>query len=243
MAPKSLSHCGPAALSNGAGRQWQLPSTGGHAMPSGHGIAGPSIDWPHTLLAKGVSALQRQHLRHLHSTTRPARLHLLLIDTSGSMRRHGRLALAKGCADRLIAQAARDGDEAGVLCFGGAAPTWLQRPGPARRALALRVRTLGGGGGTPLADALANADASLRQRRRRSHGVGRIDTWLWLLTDGRSLQTPPRPTAADHIVFVDHDDPLVPAGQCRHWARQWGATWLPAPLPEPNFVSAPCPTT
>lgn len=229
MAPKSLSHCGPAALSSGAGRQWQPPLLERPAVLALHGLPGRGIDWPQTLLAKGRGALQRQHLRRHRCTTRPARLHLLLIDTSASMRRHGRLALAKGCADRLIAQAARHGDEAGVLCFGGTAPTWLQRPGPARRALALRVRGLGGGGGTPLAAALATADAALQQRRRRSASTDHIDTWLWLLTDGRSLQTPQRPVFADHLVLVDHDDPLDPAGQCRRWAALWGAAWSPAP--------------
>lgn len=229
MAPKSLSHCGPAAPSAGAGPQWRARPTGHPPAPSGHGAACPGIDWPRTLLAKGPGALQRQHLRRQRSTARPARLHLLLIDTSGSMQRQGRLARAKGCADRLIAQAARRGDAAGVLCFGGAAPSWLQRPGPARRALALRVRTLGGGGGTPLADALGDADAALRQYRRRQASRGPLETWLWLLTDGRSLHAPPRPLAADHLVLVDHDDALAPAGQCRQWAALWQAAWMPAP--------------
>ncbi|MBK1686513.1 hypothetical protein [Rubrivivax gelatinosus] len=43
----------------------------------------------------------------------------MLLDTSGSMRRGGRLARAKGVAAWLVAQAARHGDHLGLLAFGG----------------------------------------------------------------------------------------------------------------------------
>jgi magnesium chelatase subunit ChlD-like protein len=152
-------------------------------------------------------------------------LHLLLIDHSGSMQRQGRLALAKGCAERLLAQAVRQGDEAGVLAFGGRAAVWLQAPGRARRAMAVRLRTLGSGGGTPLAQALQEAETTLQRRRRQGAPV---EAWLWLLTDGRALHTPPRPRGIDQLVLVDHDDPLAPAGRGPQWARLWQASWLRA---------------
>jgi magnesium chelatase subunit ChlD-like protein len=152
-------------------------------------------------------------------------LHMFLLDTSDSMRRGGRLALAKGYAARLVEQAARAGDDACVLAFGGAGAELLLPPGPARSAGALRVGRCGGGGGTPLAQALA-----LAQRVLAAHAGGRgRDAVLWLLSDGRTLEQPAAPPAAGRIVIVDFDHPDRPLGRCAAWAGQWGAEHRPAP--------------
>jgi magnesium chelatase subunit ChlD-like protein len=141
------------------------------------------------------------------------------------MRQGGRLALAKGHAAWLIARAARAGDDAALLSFGGESARLLLRPGPARAALGVQVRTLGGGGGTPLIRALARADEVLRSAARR-HGV--CETWLWLLTDGRSLEQPAAPQGAQHIVVIDFDEPSRGLGRCAEWAARWGAEHRPA---------------
>lgn len=222
MAPKSLSHRSGRPCEGAGPLRWLRPDVAprrpGHA--SGPPTPRAALDWPRTLQAKGPGPLHRQHLRWRPAPAGPARLHLLLLDTSGSMQRHGRLALAKGCAAWLIAQAARRGDDLGLLGFGGQGVQWLLPPGPARRAAGRRVQPLGGGGGTPLAAALAQADAALRRARR---GCSSTDTWLWLLTDGRSPAQPPAPRWARQVVIVDHDDPLCRAGRCGTWAAHWGA--------------------
>lgn len=145
------------------------------------------------------------------------------------MRRGGRLALAKGHAARLIEQAARAGDEVALLSFGGQGVELLLPPGSARASSSLRVRPLGGGGGTPLAQALVQAESVLRRAARR-HGPG--EHWLWLLTDGRSLEQPTAPPAAQHRVIIDFDDPARPLGRCTHWAELWGAAHHRALLAE-----------
>jgi magnesium chelatase subunit ChlD-like protein len=179
-----------------------------------------AIDWPRTLVAKGPHHLKREHLHRRYAPVGATRLHVLLLDTSGSMRHCSRLALAKGCAAWLIDRAARAGDDLALVRFGGTGVQCLHAPGRARRAGRRQVQMLGGGGGTPLADALARADELLRDARRRG---GRVHPWLWLLTDGRSLETPLRPELARHIVIVDFDDPLRPVGRCGDWAARWGA--------------------
>lgn len=226
MAPKSLSHRSGRPLAAAGSMRWRSPLRPDlRCNPADS--ASPTLHWPRTLLAKGPQPLRREHLRHQSAPARPARLHLLLLDTSGSMRRHGRLALAKGHAAWLIAQAARSGDHVALLGFGGQGVQWLQRPGPARRAAGERVRPLGGGGGTPLVEALACADMALRDARQRQ---GIADTWLWLLTDGRSPDMPAAPAWARHVVVVDHDDTLSPAGRCAEWAAHWGAQHVQARL-------------
>lgn len=160
----------------------------------------------------------------------PTRLHVILLDTSGSMRRGGRLASAKGHAARLIEQAAKAGDEVALLSFGGQGVELLLPAGPARASSNLRVRTLGGGGGTPLAQALAQVEQVLRRARRHQ---GPTEHWLWLLTDGRSLEQPTVPPAAQHCVIIDFDDPARPLGRCARWAAMWGAAHQHAFQPSP----------
>nr|WP_315238963.1 VWA domain-containing protein [uncultured Albidiferax sp.] len=185
----------------------------------------PAIAWLRTLLAKGPRTLQRAHLRYRPQAEAAPRLHLIVLDTSGSMRQGGRLALAKGHAVRLVELAARAGDHVGLLCFGGSGVELVLPPGPARAAGAARVCQCGGGGGTPLRQALAVANTLLAQARRRS-STG--PAWLWLLTDGRTLEQPAAPTGVEHAVVVDFDDrsPASRAqGRCAAWAARWGAEY------------------
>ncbi len=198
----------------------QTPS----ALPAGEAVA-----WLRTLVAKGPQSLQREHLRHRPVAPPSPRLHVIALDVSGSMRRGGRLASAKGHAALLIEQAARAGDDVALLSFGGRGAQWLMRPGPARRSGSARVQAIGGGGGTPLAAALAESDRLLARRR------GASERWLWLLTDGRSLEQPVAPSAAEHIVIIDFDRPtslaVGPLSRCVTWAARWGAEHRPASLP------------
>ena len=180
-----------------------------------HPVNAP-VAWLPTLLAKGPANLHRDHLRRQPVPVDLPRLHLIALDASGSMRRGGRLASAKGHAARLIEAAAWAGDDVALLSFGGQGIAWLMTPGRARRASGLRVRSVGGGGGTPLAAALRESGRVLSRRR------GPSERWLWLLTDGRSLEQPEAPAAADRIVIIDFDSSAGP-GRCANWAARWGA--------------------
>jgi magnesium chelatase subunit ChlD-like protein len=148
------------------------------------------------------------------------------------MRRGGRLAHAKGHALRLLEHAARTGDDAALLCFGGGRVQLVLPPArtqaQARSARHARVHALGGGGGTPLAQALAQADHLMRHAAQRQAAA---ECWLWLLTDGRTLEQPLPPRAARHIVIVDFDDPARPLGRCAAWAARWGAEHRPGTPP------------
>lgn len=194
----------------------------------GQGFRPGPIAWLPTLQAKGCAALAPQHLHWRVLKAMPATLHLLLLDTSGSMRQGGRLALAKGYATQVLEQAARAGEHAAVLCFGGRGVEVLVPPGPARRAAAVRVQQRGGGGGTPLVQALVVAESLVAQHRRVRGAMGTASTVLWLLTDGRTLEQPPAPRGAGQVVIVDFDDLRRPVDRCADWARRWGGEYRKA---------------
>ncbi|WP_428001709.1 vWA domain-containing protein [Acidovorax sp.] len=232
---KSLSHPGPRSPGStkaSAGWRWQAPRNAWLRTPQPVArpaeLQGAGIAWLPTLVAKGPARLQAAHLRRRPASAVQPCLHLIALDTSGSMRQGGRLAWAKGYAARLIEQAARAGDEVALLSFGGQGVQLLLPPGPARTAGTARVRSLGGGGGTPLASGLAEAERLLRTTRRR-RGAG-APSCLWLLTDGRTLEQPAAPTVATHVVVVDFDDPVRPLGRCAAWAARWQAEHR---MPEP----------
>ena len=180
----------------------------------------PAIAWSRTLVAKGPAAFELQHVRYQPVSNALPQLHCIVLDTSGSMRQGGRLALAKGFAARLIEEAARMGDDVALLSFGGRGVELLVAPGPARAAGAARVRQCGGGGGTPLAQALAVAQGLLSRSPYAA---------LWLLTDGRTLEQPTAVQGTAQTVIVDFDDPGRPLGRCAAWAARWGAEHRLAP--------------
>lgn len=221
-----MSHPGPRAPMASGGRRWLAPNLSPKPSLARHAArpadtAGGGIHWLRTLQAKGSQRLAPAHLRHRPVSPRTPPLHLIALDTSGSMRRGGRLAWAKGYAARLIEQAARAGDHVALLSFGGQGVQLLLPPGPARAAGRERVRPVGGGGGTPLSACLNEADRLLRKTQRQRGAAG--GDCLWLLTDGRTLEQPSAPGSAGHIVVVDFDDPLRPLGRCAAWAERWQA--------------------
>lgn len=226
---KSLSHPRRSPAGGRSGGRWQQPALNVLSAVQQASDRG-RVAWLPTLLAKGRQPLQRAHLRHRTPVVVPSRLHLLVLDASGSMRQGGRLALAKGYAARLLAQAACAGDQAGLLVFGGAGVELLLAPGPARRAAAVRVLQCGGGGGTPMLQALEQASRLLAQAHRR--GVATPEAcWLWLLTDGRTLETPVAPVGAANVVVVDFEAPKRALGRCAALAARWGAAYHRALAP------------
>lgn len=221
-----MSHPGPNAPAVPGGWRWQDPRTNTPVQLARHDArpaqrAGARLHWPRTLAAKGPQRLQQVHLRHAPPPLQAPVLHLIALDTSGSMHRGGRLGRAKGYAASLIEQAARAGEHVALLGFGGQGVVRLLPPGPARAAGVARVRPLGGGGGTPLSAALAEAERLLRQAQRRRAPGGA--SCLWLLTDGHSLEQPATPASPDRVVIVDFDDPQRPIGRCATWAARWRA--------------------
>lgn len=136
------------------------------------------------------------------------------------MLRADRLALAKGLLAALIRRAAEQRERIALVCFGGSKVIEQIAPTRAGAWRSDWVKPIGGGGGTTLAPALARAQRLLSRHRYRHPGECRL---LWLLTDGRTNESPSRPAPADAIRVIDFDGGRQARHRAAHWVRQWQA--------------------
>ena len=147
-------------------------------------------------------------------------LHCILLDCSASMLRGKRLSLAKGILLRWTAEFYRRREDLAVIGFSGEQARVLQPP---RKAVAFNeawIAAIPGGGGTPAQSAVALADALLRKRRR---AVPEQHVALWLLTDARFDDIPPRPRGANICMVVDFDDAAVTLDRATRIGAAWDA--------------------
>ncbi|RLK39228.1 magnesium chelatase subunit ChlD-like protein [Cupriavidus plantarum] len=187
---------------------------------------GPRIHWPRTLARKGREALELAHLRYRDTAARGGVLHCFALDCSGSMLQARQLALAKGVLLRLLERAYQSRSDVSLLCFSGNRAETRLQPSRARPWNEAWLRPIRGGGGTPLTLGMARADQLFERHAQRHPAQQRV---LWVLTDGRTNDAPPRPAWADHVVIVDMERHAVPLGRCRKLAADWSAEYMPAP--------------
>lgn len=183
------------------------------------------VHWPRTLAARRNAVLTPAHLRYRRTDPRAGVLHCVVLDCSGSMVHGEPMALAKGVLVRLLERAYQSRADVALVCFAAGHAEVRLAPSRAQRWNENWIRPITGGGGTPLTLGLARADQLLARQARERPGQQR---WLWLLTDGRSAETPPRPAWADHVMVVDVERNAVPLGRCLQLANAWGAEYRTA---------------
>lgn len=179
-------------------------------------------DWPRTLVARGGAPLALEHLRRKPKSAPRVRLHCFVLDCSASMAAKGGLARAKGVLLALLDQAYQRRDHVALICFGGTQAELRLSPRKAEAWNDDWVAPIRGGGGTPLLAAVARADELLA-----AHS-GRADTWLWLLTDGRSREAAPRPSHAESAWVIDFEEGRVRLNRAQALATQWQAHYAHA---------------
>ncbi len=183
------------------------------------------VDWLQTLLAKRNQALDATHLRFHREQGDSSALYCFVLDCSGSMLSGKRLALAKGLVVALFDRAYRERAEVALVCFGGKTAEVRREPGVAHWWNDRWLAPISGGGGTPLALGVRTGASVLAKAARHRPSQRRF---LWLLTDGRSPETPSRPDPADQIVIVDFENEAVRLGRCVTLAQAWQADYRTA---------------
>ncbi|WP_244829498.1 MULTISPECIES: VWA domain-containing protein [unclassified Caballeronia] len=194
-------------------------------MTGREGDESTTLDWISTLRAKRAERLDARHLRYRRVQGEAASLHCFLLDCSGSMLTGERLARAKGLLIALFDRAYRERAEIALVCFGGGRAEVRRQPGAAHWWNERWVSPIGGGGGTPLALGLSSAQTVLARAARRRPAQRR---WLWVLTDGRTNETPAPPQCADRVVLVDFDEGQFGVGQASTLALRWAAEYFHA---------------
>jgi magnesium chelatase subunit ChlD-like protein len=137
------------------------------------------------------------------------------------------LAAAKGMLMQLIQMAYDQQADIAIIGFAGAEARVFVGPTRARPPTSIHaeewLRPVRGGGATPLTRGIAAASRLLAQAKQSR---SQQNTWLWLLTDGRSTESPPRPTAADNIVVIDCERSRVRLRGCLTLAERWAARYI-----------------
>ncbi|MFT3931082.1 MAG: VWA domain-containing protein [Spongiibacteraceae bacterium] len=176
--------------------------------------------------------MTREHLRFKTKIARGSILHCFVVDCSGSMLSQQQLALAQGALLQLHQRAYQQRADIALISYAGKAAIVHIRPTAARPfnagqlistpPLINTLSTLRGGGGTPFARGIATANALLAENRRRKPEQ---QSWLWLLSDGRSNETPERPSAADVLIIIDCEQQRIALNRCRTLAEAWRADY------------------
>lgn len=165
---------------------------------------------------------QRQLVQFKKIRQRPApqRLHLLLLDSSGSAA--ASLPLAKGVIAELSRHCYLQREQLALFSFAGERVERRLKLQRAPKRLAPLLQPIGAGGGTPLAEAMAQAQRFIRQIRARQPGC---EVQLYLLSDGRSraLERLEKPEAP--LLIIDTERQPVRLGRCRALAARLGADY------------------
>ncbi|MBL8265251.1 vWA domain-containing protein [Steroidobacter sp.] len=198
---------------------------------------GERVHWVRTLVAKGPEIFRREHLRFRPGVARTRTLHCLLVDCSASMLQSQQLAAAKGMLMQLIQMAYDQQADIAIVGFAGAEARVFVAPTRARPPTSIHaerwLQPIRGGGATPLSRGVATASRLISQAKQAQP---QQHTWLWLLTDGRTTESPARPSAADNIVVVDCERSRIRLQHCLTLARRWSAQYLN--LQDRNFTKA-----
>lgn len=186
-------------------------------------------DWFATLVASPDAwPPRRLHYRR----RRPARprLHLVLLDTSGSTLSRRLLGRAKGLVEALAHQAYVAREQMAVLGFGNDGVRSLLARQRAPRDMWLRLEAVGAAGGTPMRAVIQRASGLIRQWQRREPGL-HIRTYL--ITDGRTREPVADLPSLGDCILVDTEDAAVRRGRGEAIARQLGALYRPLPKGNP----------
>ncbi len=193
---------------------------GGRHGAARSGAAG-RVDWAATIL------LNRRPHRREDLVMRPrsllsSELWLVIVDASGSTRRHGALSKAKGLLGEVFEQARRQRVRLAVMQANGTHADWVW---PGRKVEAAQqqwLADLGAGGGTPLLDALQQA-ADWQTRRQRLKPAEQHR--LLILTDGRLRDAGTLNPSRCPALLVDIESSPIRLGRARQLAEQLGAEY------------------
>ena len=186
-----------------------------------------AIDWIETLLRGQPKA--RQDLAFKTRRSAAQELWVVVVDASGSTRRHHALADAKGLLASLFEAAYRQRARLAVMTASGHTPQWHISGLKPTKALSDWLETLGAGGGTPLLEALQEMTVWLDVRRKQWPTEHQR---LLLLTDGRLKDWQALPKAACSGLLIDIERGPIRLGRAKQLAAELGVDYWHIDTPQ-----------
>ncbi len=162
--PQTRTPRGPATgrvLPSRPGEEVSLAATIRAAAP--HQVARRAADAATERHGHPFLRLEPRDLRRRERRDRARRLILIVLDASGSMGAHERMAAAKGAVLTLLLDAYRRRDRVALIVFRGADAELVLPPTNSPDLAEQRLRALPTGGRTPLAAALSRCEETIRR--------------------------------------------------------------------------------
>ena len=160
-----------------------------------------------------------KHLLYKPSTPLQTYLHIVLLDTSGSMLTKQGLSQAKGVLQYFCEKLYQERDLLTVVSFGNQQVDIIYNAKPVPKSVDSILRSINGGGGTPLNQALLKVkEISLKHKKQPQT--------LTILTDGRVQKVSSPPSLTMPITLVDMERAAINVNRVATLAKQLTAEYI-----------------
>ena len=207
----------------------QLPISKKKGLLSGGSFAGRQdsghVDWFRTLISN--VDWPPKHLRYGKDKTGQQTLHLVLLDTSGSLLQDQVFAKAKAVILKIVELAYLAREQLVIFGFGNDQVKVLLPKKRAPKKIRQLLDNISAGGGTPLREGLQKAyDFQTEQLRK----LPQLNMRTYLITDGRTTQPLDNLRLLGDVVVVDSEISSVRRGKSDQIAKALGAEYVPLPV-------------
>ncbi len=185
--------------------------------------ANTKIHWANTLMAN-LGQWPLKTLRFCQPRRCQSVIHLVLLDTSGSILVNQGFAKAKALIIQIAEQAYLDREQFSLLGFGAEQVRTVMALRRAPKAMHDALDAITAGGGTPLHSAIDEAAKIQRAQRKKNPSVIFKN---YILTDGRIRHFERTQQLAGDVVLVDIEQSQVKRGKAKHIAALLNAQYLP----------------
>lgn len=184
---------------------------------------GKSVDWFRSLLASGAQ-WPLQTLRYYKRRAGKPVIHIVLLDTSGSILANQGFAKAKGLILQIAEQAYLQKEQFTLLGFGNQKVDTLVSLRRAPKALRHLLDSIAASGGTPLQSGL-QAAARMQQQQLQKNPAVLFQNYI--VTDGRVSRPDIKAELAGKTVVVDVEQSQVKRGRAKQIAHALNAQYAP----------------
>lgn len=183
---------------------------------------GQKIDWFKTFI-RSAGQWPLKGLYYRNKKVGAPIVHLVLLDTSGSVLDQQGLAKAKGLISQIAKQAYKAREAVTILGFGNQRVEMLMVAHRAPKETTALLNRIKAGGGTPLNDALREA-AQWQRQFNRKNGNGHFNNYI--ITDGRISRIEASQPLMGETIILDIEQSAVKRGQAQQIAQALQARYL-----------------